>query len=131
MTDTPAAKVIEAYLLLRDKRAERAAAFKAEDDVDKEKQTKLENWLLKNMEEVGTDTLKTKGIGTAFRQLKVRYNCTDWTNFWPKMAELGRFDFMEKRLSAKAVAEYLAEPDAEELPGITSFNEYTVTVRRG
>jgi hypothetical protein len=132
MADPQADKIIEAYMLLREKRSVLKKAYDEEDSVLKANQEKLENWLLKKMEEVGTDQLKVSGIGTAFRQIKTRVSCSDWPSFWPKIAELGRWDFLQKRLSDKAIKDFMDDPANAEvaLPGITTFNEFEVTVRK-
>ena len=130
MADLPANKLIEAYLLLRDRRSELKKAFDAQDTALKAKQESIENYLLGQMEVVGTDQLKAGDVGIAFRSVVTKVSCSDWVNFWPVMAQIGRFDFMEKRLSSKAISEYLAEPGHLELPGINTFNEYKINVRK-
>ncbi len=122
-------QVIARYVEIRDKRSEIKKAYDTEDKVLKAALEKLEVWLLAKFEEVGSDQFKSVH-GVAFRQIDTQVSCNDWTNFWPKMAELGRYDFMQKRLSAKAVQDYLAEEGHEDLPGITTFNEYKVGIRR-
>jgi hypothetical protein len=122
-------KVIAAYVMIRGQRSEIKQAYEAEDKILKEKMEKLDTWLLAKFEEIGSDQFKSPH-GVAFRQITTQVSCSDWTNFWPKMAELGRYDFMQKRLSAKAVQDYLAEEGHEDLPGITTFHEYKVGIRR-
>jgi hypothetical protein len=132
MAEVNASTVIEAFVLLRDKRSELKKEFAAADKILEEKQDRLDAWLLKAMETTGSDQLACKGVGTAFRQMSTKMSCTDWTSFWPKIGELGRYDFLEKRLSAKAIQEFLDDPANKGvvLPGITTFNEYKVVVRR-
>ena len=128
MADITADRIIEAYVALRDKRSELKKSYDAEDGVLKEKQAKLEAWLLGKFEEVGSDSFKS-GAGTAFRQVDTKVSCGDWLAFWPFMAEIGRYDFMEKRLSSKAIKDYIAEGN-DPPPAVTLFNEYKVVVRR-
>lgn len=122
-------KVIAAYVMLRDQRSELKQAYEAQDNELKAKMETLDTWLLKTFEEVGSDQFKSPH-GVAFRQVVTRMSCGDWTNFWPTMARLGRYDFLQKRLSEKAISDYLAEEGHEELPGLTMFHEYKVGIRR-
>ena len=130
MADFPANKLIEAHLLLRVRRAELKKEFDTQDAMLRAKQEMIENRLLGQMEEVGTDQLKAGSVGIAFRSIVTKVSCSDWLNFWPAMASIGRYDFMEKRLASKAITEYLAEPGHIELPGITTFNEYKINIRK-
>jgi sRNA-binding regulator protein Hfq len=121
-------KIIEAYVTLREQRSAVKKAFDLEDNALKAKQTKLEVYLLKQMEAIGSDQFKSVH-GTAFRQIDTKVSQSDWNSFWPWMAEHERFDFMEKRMSSKAIKDYLAEGN-DLPPGVTTFNEYKVVVHR-
>lgn len=121
-------KIIEGYVLLRDQRSELSKEFTVKDNVLKEKQAKIEAVLLAKMEAIGSDQFKSIH-GTAFRQMDTKVSQSDWGSFWPWLAKAKRWDFMEKRLSSKAIKDYIAEGN-DAPPGVTTFNEYKVVVRR-
>lgn len=52
----------------------------------------------------------------------------DWARIHAYVAETGRFDLLQKRLSDKAVAEMW--DDGEEIPGIGRFNSVSVSVTK-
>lgn len=129
MTTLTADKIIEAYIKLRDKRAELKAAFDEQDRGLREKQDRLDAWLLETMDKLGVESIKAAAFGTAFIQVKKRSSCGDWSTFWNWVADHKRFDMLEKRVSQKPVADYLAET-GELPPAINMQQERTVTVRR-
>lgn len=128
MAAITADKAIEAFVLLRDQRSDLKHAYDAEDKGLKAKQEAIEAWLMRNMDAMGSTQFKSVS-GTAFKQMDTKVSCTDWSNFWAEIQELGRLDFLEKRVSAKAIKEYMAE--GNELPvSLQMFNEYKIVVRR-
>ncbi len=130
MSDVDATRVINAYIAIRDKRAEIKKAYEAADAVEKEKLNKLEVWLLKSMDAVGSAQLKANdGVGIAFKQLSVKYACQDWTTYWDFIHENKRYDMLQKRIGEGAVSKYKEEV-GEYPPGINSFSEINVVVRR-
>lgn len=134
MTDTApsvdANNVIKAYVTLRDRKAELKKVFDAEEAQIKAKLDRLEAWLLKNMDAMGTSQLKSpEGFGTAYIRTQVRASCADWGIFHQFLLESGRLDFMEKRVSSKAVQDYVEE-HKELPPGINIHQERVVTVNR-
>lgn len=131
MSDPPnvtADKVTQAYVALRDKRAELKRAFEAEDAKLKDQMNTLEIWLLKALDTLGADQLKTQH-GTAYISTRDRAGCADWGTFYPWITETGRVDMLEKRVSTKPITEYLEE-NGELPPGINIQRERTIIVRR-
>lgn len=128
MSGPKAEQVILAYTALRDKRSELKKAYEADDAVLVDKMDKLEAWLLKTMQTVGTDQLKGAG-NTAFVSIRDVAKCDDWGTFWNFLAENKRLDMLEKRVSSKTVGEYLEE-FGELPPGISISREKRVNVRK-
>ncbi|MES2704831.1 MAG: hypothetical protein V4649_19505 [Bacteroidota bacterium] len=135
MTDQPvtkaaidANKVTQAYVALRDKRSEIKQAYEAEDAVIRDKMDRLEAWLMTTLRAIGADSLKTEH-GTAFISTRDRASCADWGTLWAWMAENGRLDMLEKRVSTKPIVEYL-EQYGELPPGVSINREQTIVVRR-
>lgn len=127
MSVTPQ-QAMEAVVKLRDKRAELKKLYEADDEVLKDSMERLEAWLLKKLIEAGTDTFKNEA-GTAYITETVRGGCADWTLFWKWAADNHRVDMLEKRVSSKAIQDYLEE-HKELPPGITITTYRDVTVRR-
>lgn len=128
MAGPKAEQVIEAIVKLRDQRSALKRQYEADDAILKDKVAKLDAWLLKTMQEVGTDQLKGGGY-IAFTSTIDRAKCDDWGSFWTFLAENGRLDMLEKRVSSKTVSEYLEE-FGELPPGISISRERTVNVRK-
>lgn len=128
MSEINASKIIQAFVQLRDKRAEMRHAWEEEDKKLEEKQDKCKAWLAKTMADVGTDQLKGAD-GTAFRQVKSRFNGKDWPSIWNFIKENDRFDMLQKRLGETALKNYLEETGTLP-PGVDVFQEYEIVVRR-
>lgn len=128
MTQVNVDTVIAAYVKLRDKRAVLKKAYTDEDDLLVQKMDKLEVFLLQNMQATGTTQLGSEH-GTAYQQTLMKGNCSDWPSFWAFIAENGRFDMMEKRVSVKAIQEYY-EASGVLPPGVNINPELKVIVRR-
>lgn len=120
--------VTAAYIKLRDQRSDLKKAYDQEDDILKAKMDKLENWLLKTMQDSGATQLGSSH-GTAYIQTQYKASTNDWPTVWQFIADNGRFDFLEKRLSSKTINEYIEEA-GDPPPGINVNAELKVVVRR-
>ncbi len=120
--------VIAGYVKLRNKRA---ALKKKYDEIDgglKEQLVKLEVYLMETMTVTNATQLGSPH-GTAYREISMKASCGDWPNFWQFLGETGRFDMMEKRVSAKAIQIY-HEETGDLPPGINVQQEMKVIVRK-
>lgn len=123
--------IIQKYVQLRDKKSELKKKYDNDVAMVDAVLEKMEAWLLGKMDEAGTSQLASpEGYGTAYQQLKVRANCTDWPSFWGFIQQSGRFDMLEKRVGNKTVQDYFTEV-GELPPGINIHQEREVVVRRG
>lgn len=120
--------VIAAYVKLRDKRAELRKEYTDKDDELVGKMDKLEVYLLGQMKATGTTQLGSSH-GTAYQQVVMKGNCSDWPSFWGFLADTGNFDMVEKRVSVKKVQEYY-EQTGELPPGVNINPELKVIIRR-
>lgn len=135
MTDAPATvaqitpeAVMTAYIKLRDKRAALKKRYEELDEQLKADMDRMGNWLLKKLNDAGTETFKN-GAGTAYISETVRAGCADWTLFWKWAADNERVDMLEKRVASKAIQDYMEEHNALP-PGITITTYRDVVVRR-
>lgn len=125
-TDT----IIEKYISLRDKRAEKKKAFEEKDEEFKTAMERLEALLATRMNDAGTTTLKC-AEGTAYKEIVVKPSCMDgnWTDLWAWLRENNRLDMLEKRLLSTAVKEYITE-NGEPPPFVRIEQEEKVRIRR-
>ena len=122
-------KVMTTYIALRDKRAALKKRFEELDEQLKADMAKMDSWLLKKLNDVGTDSIKN-AAGTAYISETVRAGCADWTLFWKWCADNERVDMLEKRVASKAIQDYMEEHNNELPPGITITVYRDVIVRR-
>jgi hypothetical protein len=120
--------VIQAFIKLRNDRSTLKQAYDAEDEALKAKQERLETWLMSQMRTTGATQLGSTH-GTAYQQTVMKGNCSDWPSFWGWLAENGRFDMMEKRISVKSIQEHYQET-GEMPPGINVNPELRVVIRK-
>lgn len=128
MTQVNVDTVVQAYVKLRDARGTLKKAYDDEDAILKGKMEKLETWLMSQMQSTGATQLGSPH-GTAYQQTVFKGNCSDWPSFWNWLAENGRFDMMEKRVSVKSIQEYYQESGIMP-PGINVMPELRVIIRK-
>lgn len=122
-------KVAQAYISLRDARAEAKRVFEAQDEALAEEMRVLESHLLDVCKQINADSIRTKA-GTVIRSVKTRYWTNDWDSMYRLIHERQAFGLLEKRLHQTNMKQFLEEnPDV--LPeGLNQDKEYTVVVRR-
>ena len=122
-------KVAQAYISLRDARAEAKRVFEAQDEVLAEQMQVLETHLLDVCKQINADSIRTKA-GTVIRSVKTRYWTNDWDSMYRLIHERQAFGLLEKRLHQSNMKQFLEE-NPEVLPeGLNQDKEYTVVVRR-
>lgn len=122
-------KVAQAYISLRDARAEAKRVFEAQDEALAEQMRVLETHLLDVCKQINADSIRTKA-GTVIRSVKTRYWTNDWDSMYRLIHERQAFGLLEKRLHQTNMKQFLEE-NPEVLPeGLNQDKEYTVVVRR-
>jgi hypothetical protein len=118
-----------AYVKIRDARAELKAKFTAEDEMLQQSMDVLTASMLDACSTLNADSIRTPH-GTIIRSVKSRYWTNDWDSMYTFIREQGAFGLLEKRLHQTNMKEFLAEnPDL--LPmGLNVESEYTVVVRK-
>lgn len=122
-------RVVKAYIRLRDKRSEIKKAYEAEDEKYKAAQERLEGEMLRFLEENKMDSVRTEA-GTFFRQEQITPSASDWSALYDFIREHNAFEFLERRVTKKAVKEYMEDHDGALPPGVQVFRKYDVSVRR-
>jgi len=122
-------KVAQAYISLRDARAEAKRVFEAQDEALAEQMQLLEAHMLDVCKQINADSIRTKA-GTVIRSVKTRYWTNDWDSMYRLIHERQAFGLLEKRLHQTNMKQFLEE-NPEVLPeGLNQDKEYTVVVRR-
>jgi hypothetical protein len=122
-------KLTRIYLKIRDKRAEMAAKFKAEDDKLVEQLEIVKQELLDYCKAHGVDSVRTSE-GLVYRTQKTRYWTSDWSSMHKFILENELPEFFEKRLNQGAVKEFLEENPESVPPGLNVDSEYVIAVRK-
>ena len=79
--------------------------------------------------EHGVESVKT-GAGLFYRTTKTKYWTNDWEQMHQFIVEENVPELLERRVSQKAIAQYLEE-NPDKLPkGLNSVTEYTINVRK-
>ena len=131
MADKPpmdADKVIQNYIKVRDKKAEVTKRHVAEIKPYDEALGIIETKLLMALNASNLESLKGEH-GTAFKVVRSSVKIDDWNVALDFVLENDLQHMIERRLSKKAVAEFV-EAQGANLPGTHINNELTVQIRR-
>jgi len=122
-------KLTNAYVKIRDKRAELSAKYKEEDEILVSQLDKMKQALLDYCKEVGVESVRTNA-GLVYRSTRSRYWTSDWESMYKFVLEHEVPEFFDKRLNQTNVKQFLEEnPDV--LPaGLNVDSEFTISVRR-
>lgn len=129
MTDIDNEKVVKAYQKIRAAREDLAREFKVKDDELKEKQERLQNFLL--------DFLNTNGLQNAATESSIFYKqedviptAADWQAFYAWVKQNNAFDALEKRITRTFIKNWMDDHDGTPPPGVSVFRKYKVGIRR-
>lgn len=121
-------KLTRAYLNIRQKRHQIAAAFKEEDDQLKENLSRIETAMLKFLNDSGAQSMATPS-GTFYRQEEITPSGSDWDAFYNWVKENDAFDALERRIKKTFIADYQQAHDGDLPPGVSVYREYVARVR--
>lgn len=125
-----AGDIIAAVIKLRDKRDQIKAQHKKELEPIEGQLEILNNALLQIMDAVGTDSVKERGVGTAYKTLKTSASVADPVLFKEFLDSTGEWDLADIRAAKKNIETYRNEHGALP-PGINWSATYDVGVQRG
>ena len=125
------AKLVSAYVRIRDARAELKHKYDQEDGELQEKLNIIEGALLDLANEHGLDSMKTP-YGTASKVVRTRYWAPDWDAFVKFLKSQGDdgFDLVERRIHQGNFKEFL-ENNPDVAPPVNADSRYSIVVRRG
>lgn len=125
----PLAKMTKVYLKIKAERDRLSAEYKEADSELVSQQDKIRSALLGYLKENELKSVKTDA-GTFYRTVKQKYWTSDWENMHKFILEHEVPELLERRVSQKAIAQYLEE-NPDKLPkGLNSVTEYTINVRK-
>ena len=123
-------RLVKAFVKMRDKKAELAAAFKAENDAISAQMDAVKRALLDYCKENGVESARTES-GMFYRTVRSKF----WTNDWEQM---GAFiiehkcpELLEKRIHQGNMQTFLQENPDLRPAGLSVDSEYTITVKKG
>ena len=131
MADKPpmdADKVIQNYIKVRDKKGEVAKRHAAELKPYNDALEIMETKLLMALNALNSESVKSEH-GVAFKVIRSSVKIDDWNVALDFVLENDLQHMIERRLSKKAVAEFV-EAQGANLPGTHINNELTVQIRR-
>ena len=121
-------ELVTLYIQLRDRRAQRKAAYDNDDVSDKQKQEKIENLLLARFQDQGVESVRT-AAGTAYKYVRESCTTADADLFWQYVLDRNAFELVEKRPNKTAIKQY-KEEHQDIPPGLNWREEITIGVRR-
>lgn len=129
MTDIDNEKVVKAYQKIRAAREDLAREFKVKDDELKEKQERLQNFLLDFLNTNGLQNAATES-GIFYKQEDVIPTAADWQAFYAWVKQNNAFDALEKRITRTFIKNWMDDHDGTPPPGVSVFRKYKVGIRR-
>jgi hypothetical protein len=121
-------EVVQKYVQIRDRRAERKALYQQADAADEKLQSQIEAKLLQVFNDTGMTSVRTE-CGTAYVTTRTAATIADKEAFMNYVKEHGEWPLLEVRASKAAVEEFVAAND-DLPPGINWRSESVVNIRR-
>ena len=121
--------LLQHYLKLRDRRAQRKAAFEQDDVEDKSRQIKIETEFLRRFNERGVDSVSARGSGTAYRSTRVSASVADWDIFLNHVIENQAYELLERRVNKTATQQHRDENN-DLPPGVNWSETQVINFRR-
>lgn len=122
-------KLINQYVLLRDRKRAIEAKHKAELAPYNKVMSEVEGMMLDYMQRAGVDSVSTPG-GTAYQSTKRSATIKDGAAFRKFVVETGAYNLVDWRANANAVFDYLGAHEGNPPPGVNPSSRVTVNFRR-
>jgi hypothetical protein len=122
-------RLVKTYVKMRDARNALKREYEEKDTALKEQMTKIENTMLKLLQDSNIDSIKTEA-GTFYRQEEITPTGSDWQAFYDWVKANDAFDALERRIKKTFVAEFMETHDGAVPPGVSVYRQYVCRVRR-
>lgn len=129
INDVDDVTLLKFFIALRDRRAERKAAYQADDEDDRNKQDKIEIEFLRRFNERGIDNVSARGVGTAYKSTRSSATVADWDGLLGHIQENDAWELLERRVNKTAVEQFKAVND-DLPPGVNWAETQVVNFRR-
>lgn len=127
--EVPIAKLVKAYLRMRDKHLEMLHEFQEQENAIKAQMDAVKRALLQHCKDNDTTSVKTTE-GTFYQTVRRRYTTGDWDSMNRFILEHQVPELLEKRINQGNMEQFLTEHPDLLPPGLNCDAEYSVTVRR-
>lgn len=121
--------LLKMFIALRDRRAQRKAAYNADDESDKTKQEKIESEFLRRFQDRGIDNVSARDVGTAYKSTRSSATVGDWDTFLEHIQENDAWELLERRANKTAVEQFKSVND-DLPPGVNWSETQVVNFRR-
>jgi len=121
--------LLKFFIALRDRRAERKAAYQADDEGDRHKQEKIETEFLRRFQDRGIDNVSARGVGTAYKSTRASATVADWDAFLEHVQENEAWEMLERRVNKTAVEQFRDHND-DLPPGVNWSETQVINFRR-
>jgi hypothetical protein len=122
-------RLIEVFVQLRDRRAQRKAAYAEDDSGDKIKQDKIEVEFLRRFTERDIDSVSVRDVGTAYMSTRTTATVADPEIYWNYIRENDAWELAENRVNKTAAAQHMEE-SGEPVPGVNISSTNVINFRR-
>lgn len=129
LSEAPDDVLVRKFVEIREARAQRKAAYTADDEADKARQEKIESEFLRRFLERGSTASACKGVGTAYLNNRTSATVADKDVFFAFLRENDAWELLDMRCSKTAVEAYKTAND-DLPPGVNWSEELTVGFRR-
>lgn len=127
--DIPLDTLARVYRKIRAQISELTQEYDTKVETLKSQQDEIKNAIKDRMKAMGVSSVRTPN-GTIVLQVKTRYSTQDWDSFKHFVIEHQVPDLLERRISQGNMAQFLAENPGVVPPGLNTFSEYDVSVRK-
>ena len=121
--------LLKLFIGLRDRRAQRKAAYDEDDASDKDKQNKIEVEFLRRFQDRGIDNVSARDVGTAYRSTRASATVADWESVLDYVQENEAWELLERRVNKTAVEQFKSV-EGDLPPGVNWAETQVVNFRR-
>jgi len=129
ITDLDDVSLLKLFIGLRDRRAQRKAAYDEDDASDKERQNKIEVEFLRRFQDRGIDNVSARDVGTAYKSVRASATVADFDALLDHVRENDAWELLERRVNKTAVEQFKAV-DGDLPPGVNWSETQVVNFRR-
>jgi hypothetical protein len=129
ITELDDVSLLKLFIALRDRRAQRKAAYDEDDAGDKDKQNKIEVEFLRRFQDRGIDNVSARDVGTAYRSTRSSATVADWDAFLEHVLSNEAWEMLERRVNKTAIEQFKSVND-DLPPGVNWAETQVVNFRR-